>query len=392
MAEHQSLQNENNKKFKSSRVDQVLGTERVITSPQLNTEQSMLHLQRTIGNYAILKMLRVTPKVQTQKIQRADIGLEQSELSDSFVDNGYAYWSAKENKDKSVTDFASHLIKLVNNELAKFGIPPTKHDFRTSGSVGAFRKFEWMIYFNSDQLKEDGETVGALSQKAASDIADTVYHEARHAEQAFRIARMLAGEGKTAEEIASDIYVPADIAEKAIADPLKKTKDNAEEFAEAKDWYNMMAGIHFNYRMKMNEFGDNAFDTYKSISELKPENFHTTKHKITEFMKEVIDERAPWLVNEKKRLDEIPNPSDMDKNILGHVTKVFDESIQAIVKWDDGKVASDEASLQAMKEPIMNLWLATFNAYKEFAIEKDAWEVGESAGKKFENKKPEPVK
>lgn len=391
MGERQSLQQ--TQKQRNKRPASPSSTPDVAINPShAYDEQSILQLQRTIGNQAVQQLISTSSSARSAKIQRAEIGLEQSESSDSFVGKGYAYWSNDANKDKSVSDYASHLIKLVNAELGKFGVPATKHDFRTTGDVGAFRKYEWTIYFNTDQLNENGATVGALSQKHAADIADTVYHEARHAEQAYRVARMLAGQGKSGDDIASELFIPAEVAEKALSDPLKDTKDTAEEFAEAKDWYNLLAGVHNEYKMKVNDFGDTSFEAYKAIKDLKANNFDTVKPKIAEFMTEVTDTRAPWLYGERERVQNMEDRSAMDNNILDHLDKMFKLSIKAIVAWDEGKAGKSEATLQGMKEPISDLWLETFNAYKDFEHEKDAWEVGAAAGKKFENKQPEPAK
>lgn len=392
MSEHQSQHVQPSKKIEKSASQQIISFQSPLNLSQVQTPDSILHLQRTIGNFAVQQLMNSAPSTSKPKIQRKEIGLEQSQLSDDFVSKGYTYWSNPANKDKSVTDYASHLTALVNEQLATFGVHPVNHDFRTTGSVGAFRRSEWMIYFNSDVLKEKGETVGELTQKEAGEIANTVYHEARHGEQTFRVARMLAGEKKPAEDIASELPIPAEVAEKAHLSPLKNTDDTAEEFSEAKDWYNLLDGIHEEYASKIMDYRAKAYATFNVMDELTADNFEESKQKVSDFMTEAKDPVAPWLINEKKRVEAIENPTDADKSILKHLEEIFDKTIVAIARWDDGKVAKDLAGLTTMKDPIMNLWIAAFRAYEDFADEKDAWAVGDKVGKDFENKQPEPAK
>ncbi len=40
-----------------------------------------------------------------------------------------------------------------------------------------------------------------LTRDEAADIVDTIFHEARHAEQWYRMAQMRAGRGRTAAQI-----------------------------------------------------------------------------------------------------------------------------------------------------------------------------------------------
>lgn len=386
MTEHQSLQNNNPKKSDNSPVSQLLPEQAISASPYLNIEQSMLHLQRTIGNYAILKMMGATSTQQQPKIQRSEIGLEQSDLSDHFVKNGYAYWKKKRNKDESTKEYASHLVKLVNDELATFGVPPTNHDFRESNAVGAFRQSEWKIYFNIKKLNREGDTIDELTQNEAADLANTVYHEARHAEQSFRIARMLAGMEKTAEDIASELPIPQEIAEQAVQSPLKNTADTKKEFEEAEEWYNISVGRYRIYRREVGDYHDEAFEVYNILEDLTDENFDESKEKISTFMTAVQDTKTGLMETEKTKAEEVEEPNDADNLIRQHIDTIIDTSYDAVIQWVDSESATNAEQLKRMKQTIEALWLATFNAYKDFANEKDAWEVGADAGKKFENK------
>src|SRR5579884_4270112 len=79
-------------------------------------------------------------------------------------------------------------------------------------------------------------------------MADTVYHEARHCQQWFMMARFRAGQGQSAQAIASELGIPANIASAAAANPLKH---GSTEALEAKGWYESVYGSGSSHREKV---------------------------------------------------------------------------------------------------------------------------------------------
>jgi hypothetical protein len=86
-------------------------------------------------------------------------------------------------------------------------------------------------------------TLGELDEDTVAIVAMNVYHEARHAEQRFRVARMQAGEG-------AEIGFPMDedAARAAAAAPLDPRKMPAQERREAKEWQTNTLGEDARYR------------------------------------------------------------------------------------------------------------------------------------------------
>jgi hypothetical protein len=70
-------------------------------------------------------------------------------------------------------------------------------------------------------------------------IGEIVYHETRHAEQTWQMARMRATMGEDAPTIARTLGIPQDLAEKAV---LNKLATNSEEYRAAFRWYESMYG------------------------------------------------------------------------------------------------------------------------------------------------------
>jgi hypothetical protein len=114
---------------------------------------------------------------------------------------------------------AEELGKAVNDELAAAGVLPVKPKMERIGAMegGKFVPKEWNLLLSSDffgklELKDD----------EAAQFAATAYHEARHAEQSFRIARLLAGQGKTVAEIVAETRTFRPAVEDAAKKPLKE--------------------------------------------------------------------------------------------------------------------------------------------------------------------------
>ncbi|MFC4554332.1 hypothetical protein [Georgenia faecalis] len=110
------------------------------------------------------------------------------------------------------------LVERVNARLAAAGVPAVTPAADASGvSAGAFDFPTWRMLIGDAAL--GGASIAA---DAARNVADTVYHEARHAEQWFRMAQLRAGQGLTARAIATELGIPARIAAAARAAPLPR--------------------------------------------------------------------------------------------------------------------------------------------------------------------------
>lgn len=131
---------------------------------------------------------------------------------------------------------AQKLYKAANAELEAVGVP----GFMTLAvqdmtARGGFASWEWGFKFQKALL-----SMPALSDDDASELAQTTLHEARHAEQHFRIARYLAGQGKTAAEILAEDDIPPHIAQAALAKPLTAENGSQAELDEAAEWHQAM--------------------------------------------------------------------------------------------------------------------------------------------------------
>jgi len=94
-------------------------------------------------------------------------------------------------------------------------------------------------------------------------MADTVYHEARHAEQWYRMAQMRAGQGRTAAQIATEMGIPARIAAVAAGAPLARGSMDA---LIADGWYQSVYGSGSAHRERV--LGPTGtYDEYMNLPE-----------------------------------------------------------------------------------------------------------------------------
>lgn len=94
-------------------------------------------------------------------------------------------------------DRLAALVALVNKKLVAAGVPP--REGRLRHEPGEPRQLDfttWTMLVGQGPLGRE-----SLSEAEAKDLADTVYHEARHTEQWFNMAQLRAGQGLSAKAL-----------------------------------------------------------------------------------------------------------------------------------------------------------------------------------------------
>lgn len=124
--------------------------------------------------------------------------------------------------DASLAERAELLLKEVNARLVAVGVPPISGPVEIDDHLNAFASNTWTM------------TMGKLTLADPSKAAAVMYHEARHAEQSFRIARMLAGKKRTAAQITAEASIEPAVAAHAVLQPLAP---GTTEAVEAEGWH-----------------------------------------------------------------------------------------------------------------------------------------------------------
>ena len=121
---------------------------------------------------------------------------------------------------------AGGLGTAANAELTTANVPATASRLADGMGVkgGQFAFQDWTL-----EMTKQNFSAPTISDEKSASLASDIYHEARHAEQWHRMARLLAGKGKTAAQIATETQIKADIAADAVKKPIAASGAEAKE-------------------------------------------------------------------------------------------------------------------------------------------------------------------
>ena len=121
---------------------------------------------------------------------------------------------------KTFEERAEAVRGVINARLAAAHVPTVGPITAEGGGNAHFKKQTWSVTVDPDFAMRGGPS-------APAELLTTVYHEARHAEQDFLVARHMARD-RSAAQIAAEHEVPAHVAEAAKASPLPADDPQAE--------------------------------------------------------------------------------------------------------------------------------------------------------------------
>jgi hypothetical protein len=130
---------------------------------------------------------------------------------------------------------AEGLAACVNNQLKTIGVPGCEARIKEiAPTSGSFNLANWRI-------NVDRRLVGKpnISRGKMRHVVSAFYHEARHSEQVFRVARLLAGQGRDPIYIAHTMDIPFGVAKAAVKKPMSPSSPEA---IATKKWYDSMFG------------------------------------------------------------------------------------------------------------------------------------------------------
>jgi hypothetical protein len=149
---------------------------------------AVLGLQRGAGNKAVARVL--ARRVEKPK----GTGMRDDAAIARYVRKAVIFW--RNNPTAGLFHLANFLGAAANTELNRLGVPDVKVHINEHGPGGAFFYADgWSMVINGVTRDVNVHTLGELDEDTVAIVAMNVYHEARHAEQRFRVARMQAGEG-----------------------------------------------------------------------------------------------------------------------------------------------------------------------------------------------------
>jgi hypothetical protein len=169
------------------------------------------------------------PKLKHQFPQRpAGSGLADVAVMQDYIDAMRDSWREWPELDRNQR--LDRLGGKANQLLAKFGVPEVNVADWGAGETASFMRGSWTMSIGEGLLEKKEVNVEAFAR-----LAGSIYHEARHAEQTFRVARKLAAEGESIDSIASKLRIPKDRAAAAVA-AKKLSRKETQQWQEAEAW------------------------------------------------------------------------------------------------------------------------------------------------------------
>jgi hypothetical protein len=364
---------------------------------------NLLSLQSMIGNRALARAIQ-----EQRVLARAATGLRRSKKVTEFADDALKWWRDPANKDKPLEDYATHLMTKVNAMLKALNAYESKYVIDHAGSAsGTFGRVTWTITINPDKFSDRQHVtkVGQLTADEAAEIADTIYHESRHCEQYFRIARVQAGRMKKGAKdpgakIAKDMSIPRDVADAAAKAPLKATDANAGFIAEAEDWESITVGRHAEYKGIVNTWGDEADALDDEIGGVTAATVDAVKAKVESTLKgwKASNTRQKFVKSHLATTRKIKKKTTVDDRVVRYLTDIqarlaaLNTAAAAAFKgWDKTGAAKKLQLLQGLSAKSRPLYHALYEAYKGHIHEEDAWATGGAVGKKFRREQKQLV-
>lgn len=358
----------------------------------------------------------------TSVVQRdAAIDLRKKDETSGFASLARTFWN--DNKEKSLEAFGLFLMEKVNAQLVKNGVVPI-HDPpsfgpTSGGAAGGFRHQTWTVDLDlaSTAAHPLATKIADLSAGQVAEVAGVCYHEARHAEQVFLVARVVASEAKgkkDAKAIAAELGIPEFVATAAVNStaPLP----GKDSMAQIQQWRAFgESGKHHDYWEWNEIFRGFVVNVIAKFPTSKLDTVDKVIAAWTALTPTIADWRKASLPPLEAKIDKLmkAKTSDaVDRQVLRDGKKIR-AGIQAVIKAD--KALSDEVTkfqarqAAANKKPItasqlegirlqfMLLWThltvvvleleqTTNNAYRAYPVEADAYAAENSVMKTFLSK------
>lgn len=153
------------------------------------------------------------------------------------------------------------LEDMTNRQLDKSGVPEQSVQGSASHDPGNAQ-----YDFTSDTLEVSQAQLGspAIDPGGARQLANSVWHEARHAEQWNLMARQAAGQGQSAAQLSQGMGITPGAAQSAAANPLTGASPQSNLAQASND---SVYGSRGNYRNDVLNDIDNRYDEYRALPE-----------------------------------------------------------------------------------------------------------------------------
>lgn len=353
----------------------------------------MQKLQQTIGNRAVVRHLQKKNRIQRE----SETGVADPSARGQFVLGVSGWFNAnKSASEAKVFVLIDEVARQAIAQLTALGIPAPNIvlDPQAPGKLdGQFRaKNEWSLLLNPNMACPMETSLSALTNTQLLHIVNVVYHEVRHAQQYYAMARFLAGTGVSASEIAQQMNIPAHVAQSAHGNPLVAMETegipgfggsmttNLPEYTETWAWYRQVYG-------KLGKYTQGIYDMLQDIWKFRGHlrTFLADNSQASEvsFIGDIVtkwkDETLPNVLLDYKTRLEGNTFFQMDREALAQINTILPILQNLIAKWDANE------DMEVFKGEIDSLNTAVEKAYEELYTEKDAHVLGDQVAEDFKS-------
>jgi hypothetical protein len=364
------------------------------------------------------------PGVSPMVVQRQKaFGLMTTPQSSGFAGMAVEFWKA--HKSRTLAEFTAFLLDKIEVQLAANGVPQveTRVGPNVRKVAGGFRSSSWSIVIDAASVtgKPLTTTLDGIIADRAAELAGICYHEGRHAEQLFLIARLMATRDKEdAAAIERKLEIPAAIA-KAAADPSAAPL-RTETIPKIDQWFVTVVGRHADYQTWAETFRGYVENTVAILSAPGPDIAKirvawAELHPIVDSWKRV---ELPRIEAKQAMLAAISRPKIVDRQVVRDLRRIRAGLKQVIAteKALDGQLArlskrawrvffgqqrpmtarqraetAKRLELAYLKtdNAVRQLGLITTNAYENYPKEADAYLAQAAVSKSFLAKAKSPL-
>ncbi|MBW3605396.1 MAG: hypothetical protein KY460_10905 [Actinobacteria bacterium] len=152
-----------------------------------------------VANHAIVRLLSqvAASPAPVVGVDAVPVGLASEQRIEDYVAQVRAVAEAPANQGRPMVALARFAADVANAQLAAIGVPVVdKGEGVLDDAAAHFVSNDWAMTVDVSDFAPEGvaaPTVADIDPSKLSELGGTVYHEARHAEQKFRQARLLAG-------------------------------------------------------------------------------------------------------------------------------------------------------------------------------------------------------
>lgn len=387
---------------------QVEFVEKFDPETEVFTPDSIMMLQRKLGNQATQKILQRSGIAPTSKqghilIQRAPTSLRKVPATNRVVKAAHDFANDVANADKPINDLVQEVQTQINSELKGQYVPEIQVVGGAAGNNGEFNFQVWKTELNIASTFGGKAKISELSKDEIAKSVNTLYHESRHGEQWFRIARMRAGKALTkdaddtkraqvATQIATATFIPQNITLEAAKNPLYESwgskfggkKDQAMD--EAKGWDKSIYGADATYRnlilAKANTVISAAYAQVTAANNAPNPQLVAEWTKAKTEIGKLVTLKDTEIATEITRLEAIVSRSTVEDTMLQHLN-------QMKLFITESKTLTDAVATKADIHPVLlKVYSAVterYQAYKDLPEETDAWATGDTAETKYKN-------